>query len=768
MILSLVMVLSLAACGTEPAPTTTAAPTTAPTEAPAPTTTAKPTEPAPTEPAPTEPAEPVEASVNFEDGNMGFISLYDGRANADASTIELVDWNGSKALKITNGSGKVPYVAFDIWSLLGENAAKVRTIEMTMGIENPDGKFYACSGEVLLWSTDKLSSTAYGWSVYLATKNPKTAVVNLKDYEAFSADVAPIYVVTLNTDNGATAGAANAILYIDDIRFLDAEGNLIAADTSAVFTAPNGFGGAKDMSNLMYLKNTVSLDAMSGIAGGAWGQNGVEMTEEFLTALVPGSVIEIEFNSTSGDMWIVLPDATVGWSRVQMMSATTNNSKTTCQITYEQIVAVVGEDQSQWGARLQCESSGDWTVYSVKVGQDSGLVKTANKTLIDGFACTGAAWGQNGIELTAEQWALLKPGTVIEIEYTSTSGDLWIVLPWAPAGWTRIEMMTANCNGTTCQVTFEQIAAVLGEDVSQWGTMLQCESSGDWEVYSLSICGGAFKGATNLVELEGAACTGTAWGQNGPELTDDQKALLVPGSVIEIKYTSTSGDLWIVMPDAGAGWSRIQQQTAVCDGETCQITFEQIAAVLGDDVAQWFANGNRMQFESSGDWEVYSVSIGMTPGAEAPEEEEPTDPVEPVVPEAPAVPAVPEGSVELFSNGAALTGWQMVTQINTTVWGGTVDPTIVTEGGYFSVYFTGLDVFSVHFCFNGTAWVQLDCEVANATLLDDGTYVATFTAADLLAAYGTDLSGLGAFMVYSNSADTGYAFVTLVTWTPAA
>ena len=102
MILSLIMVLSLAACGT-PAPAETTAPA---TEAPV----------VETEPAVVE----VPKSVDFEDGNFGFVALYEGMANADASTIEVVDYNGGKALKVTNGSGKVPYVAIDVWSLLGE------------------------------------------------------------------------------------------------------------------------------------------------------------------------------------------------------------------------------------------------------------------------------------------------------------------------------------------------------------------------------------------------------------------------------------------------------------------------------------------------------------------------------------------------------------------------------------------------------------------------------------------------------------------------
>jgi len=596
LILSVVLVLSLAACGT-PAPAETTAPA---------------TEPPVVETEP--PVVEVPKSVDFEDGNFGFVALYEGMANADASTIEVVDYNGGKALKVTNGSGKVPYVAIDVWSLLGEAAANVTTINMTMGIENPDGEFYACSGEVMLWNTKELSKNTDGWSVYLENKNPKVATIALEaeDGQVFSADVAPIMVVTLNTDNGATAGKANANLYIDDITFLDAAGNVIAADSSVTFAAPDGFSGDKDMSNLQYLKaSTVALEGMSGKAAGAWAQDGVEMTEEFLAALVPGAIIEIEFSSTAGDMWIVMPDSAAGWMRVQQQTAATNNSKNICQITYEQIAEVCGEDVTTWGARLQCESSGDWNVYSVKVGQNSGLVSSAKKTMWYEGSIVGGAWGQNGIDLTEEMIAALVPGAMIEVKYTTTSatGDLWVVMPDAAAGWSRVEQQTAACNGGTMQVTYEQIAAVCGDNVADWGTRLQLESDGDWEVFSIALVNNAFVTTTNNTAIEGFAVTGTAWGQNGLELTAEQLALLVPGSVITVQYTTTSptGDMWIVMPDAAAGWSRVQQQTAACDGSTMQVTYEQIAAVCGDDVSTW---GTRIQCESDGDWEVFSLSIG--------------------------------------------------------------------------------------------------------------------------------------------------------------
>ena len=435
-------------------------------------------------------ADEAPVSVDFEDGNMGFVSVYSGMANADACALEVVDYNGSKALQITNGSGKVPYVAFDVVGLLGDKAADVASIDMTMGIVNPDGKFYACSGNVMLWMDGGLSSEKHGWSVYLEAKNPKSAPVTLDPAkgEVFSAEQ-PLMIVTLEVDNGATAGEANAVLYIDDISFKDADGNVLEADTSAAFTAPEGFGGGKDMSNLQYLgADAVELEGMAGKAADAWTQDGVDMTEEFLAALVPGAVIEIEYSSEAGDMWIVMPDATVGWSRVEQQTAATNLSKNICQITYEQIAAVCGDDVSAWGARLQCESSGAWEVYGVKVGQPTGLKNLAGKTEIPEMAGKAAgAWTQDGVELTEEQLALLVPGSVIEISYASETGDMWIVMPDASVGWSRVGDQAPVCDGSVAQVTYEQIAAVCGDDPSTWGTRLQCEASGAWEVFSVNI-----------------------------------------------------------------------------------------------------------------------------------------------------------------------------------------------------------------------------------------------------------------------------------------
>ena len=62
------------------------------------------------------------------------------------------------------------------------------------------------------------------------------------------------------------------------------------------------------------------------------------------------------------------------------------------------------------------------------------------------------------------------------------------------------------------------------------------------------------------------------------------------------------------MPDAAAGWSRINQQQVGAGGKA-YVTYEEIAAVCGEDKTTW---GARMQCEAKTDWEVYSVRVGQT------------------------------------------------------------------------------------------------------------------------------------------------------------
>ena len=315
-------------------------------------------------------------SVDFEDSNIGFVKLYTREVNADHSELSVVDYHGSKALYVQNVEGKNPYVAFDISSMLGEDVAKVASIEMTIGTEHSTGAFSAISGHIVSWAGAELTEYKDVWSVYMADKNPNRAIAKIGAGEEFVSDASNIIIVTIDTDNGLTEGNGNANLYIDNICFLDAEGKVLQANTTVEFVAPNGFESAgKDLSNLVEMTDTVEFEGFQMKEAG-WAQNGLEMPQEIIDALVPGAVVELEYKSDNGDIWIVMPDAQVGWTRVgdgNNGTAAINDSCSIAQITYEQIAEFCGEDKTLWGARMQAEASGAWEVFSVKVGK--GVMK---------------------------------------------------------------------------------------------------------------------------------------------------------------------------------------------------------------------------------------------------------------------------------------------------------------------------------------------------------------------------------------------------------
>ena len=414
-VMAAVMTLSMVACGekqtsNDVTPTTAPTATTAPTEAPA-------------DPTPTAVPEPKNvtienASITFEDGNMGFVAAYMQHATSAQIEMSIVDYNGSKALKVVNVGGKVPFVAIDVASLLGANVANVAGVEMVMGTSYEDGSFHAVSGEVITWYGTDLTETKIGdWSVYMEKKNPKVASAKIPAGNEFVADANNIMLINLKTDNGLSEEGMNATLYIDDIRFFDASGNTLAADTTVAFVEPEGFSGGNgpDLSNLYAVSNAVEFPGFA-TTGGGWGQNGFEMPQEIIDALVPGSVVEIAFTSADNTMWIVMPDAAAGWSRIAQQSSYVNNSGTVAQVTYEQIAAVCGEDKTTWGGRMQCEAASDWEVYSVKVGTAGLRMGVANAVEFEGFATSNGGWGQNGFDMPQEIIDALVPGSVVTTE----------------------------------------------------------------------------------------------------------------------------------------------------------------------------------------------------------------------------------------------------------------------------------------------------------------------------------------------------------------
>ena len=548
--------------------------------------------------------------IDFENSEFPFMGVDTAAGNADASELSVVEYNDSLALRVDVKS-KVPYIAMNVEGILGENYSKLAKMTFDIGVElGSDGKFYAASGKVYTVTGEDAVKTGYDWSVYLKNKNPKTATVTFKTGDVpFTPGIGEYIMFTKEADafvdSGKFEGEEPRDIYLDNIIFYDAEGNILPVDKTAVYVAP---ATDADLSNLSILTNTVDLPGMS-VEGGAWSQNGVEMSPEFLAALVPGSVVEISYESEDGDIWVVMPWANAGWIRVAQGQATKNNSKTTAQITYDQFAALCGEDPTTWGAMFQCEGSSNWKVYSVKVGTPTAKIALSNVVEFPGFSCEGGAWGQNGFEFTPEVLDALQPGTALEIDFESESGDMWIVLPDAAAGWSRVQMMSAKVVGNKAYITYEQIVEVVGEDKTQWGARLQCEASGNWSVYAVNVGKvNELVGLTEIVEFPGFSKSAGAWAQDGLEMTPEILAALKPGCVVNISYESESGDVWLVFPDSAAGWMRVEMMSADADGKTAQITWDEMAAVLGEDVSTW---GARMQAEASGAWTVYAISVGQ-------------------------------------------------------------------------------------------------------------------------------------------------------------
>ena len=576
-----------------------------------------------------------EASIDFEDGQYGFVALYTTPSNADASELSIADYNGSKALKVTNMNGKVPYVAIDIASLVGDKIADVRSITMDIGTEHPDGNFYATSGKIVAYSGEKRVESEDPWSVYMDKKNPNTAKVILDEGEEFVAGYQNMIILSLQTDNALLDGATNGNFYIDNIRIMDGSDNVLTADSSVAFAEPPGFSDV-DRTNLIAVKNEVELWANDSDV--AWSQGtgmntlaqGGTIDPELITE---NSVITINYQS-EGDMWLVAQSwedgAPFGWQRIADQGASIKNpSGTIAQITYDQMVDYCGTDDFvTYLSQLQCEGDMDWSVSSVTIGERSGIVELKNEVVI-WTDDSDDAWAQGtGAQTLLDGGtfdpALIQPGSIINIEYKS-DGDMWLVaisgVDGAPFSWQRVaDQGNSLTDGSTCQITYDQLVEYCGtDDFVTYLSKLQCESDMPWEVYEVSI--GYPSGivpVNKVVEIpEFAGDSDDAWAQGtGVQTLNDggtlDPELIQPGCVISVDYAS-DGMMWLVaisgVDGAPFSWQRIADQGVAADnGSRAQITYDQMVEYCGtDDFVTYLS---KLQCESDMPWEVYKVSIG--------------------------------------------------------------------------------------------------------------------------------------------------------------
>ncbi len=676
----LVMSMAITGCGDNggdtPTPTPTTAPvptaTTAPTPTTAPAATQAP-ESTPTQaPVPTDtPSYEAGKVVDFEDGNFSFISVKESLPTCAEVELSIVDFGGSKALQVVApDTKKFPYVAIDISSLAGDAVESVRTIEMDMGVVSPDGTFYAASGNIYYYVGEDNAEKTAPWSVYMAVKNPKRTTMTLAEDESFKAGSKNIIIVTKETDNAIEPAGATNTVYIDNIVLKDADGNAIALNTAAEFNGPDGFAD-QDWSNLVQVKDEVSLPGMVGKTGGSWwpvtgiSTDPAQADANYVDASTfgPGMIMTIycSFDAASLDEWqrniklvgqyyevegseVGAPSWENGYTsedgraeykdgNLSVGALTFNDSYTIAQVTYDEVAQYFGEDWFKYVKFLGVADYGfPLDVTSVTVGYEKKVLPaTVNNTEIEGFNVKAAGWAQAGVQTVAGggtfDVSLLKPGCVVTINYKS-EGDVWLVASpledsGAPYEWTRIAQQQAakNDDNNQCQITYDQIVAALGTEDFSTLAKLECESDQEWEVYSVSIGEYAPEALkfTDEVRLDDSAVKAAGWAQAGVTRVADggtfDYTLLVPGTVINVYYKENGANYWLVAnPADGApyGWSRVGNGdngvVSRMDPKKCIMQITYDQLVAALGTEDFSTMAN-LQVESSAEWEIYGIGI---------------------------------------------------------------------------------------------------------------------------------------------------------------
>ncbi|MCD8348151.1 MAG: hypothetical protein LUD16_09455, partial [Lachnospiraceae bacterium] len=207
-------------------------------------------------------------SIDFEDGLYGFVGN-DKTINSAAAdaTLSLVDYNGSTALEIASDAS-VKYVAIQVDALLGDAISELSTVEMTIGMTNPGGTFYSAAGCIYAFLGEDLSKDYSEWSIYLESGNPKTISYTVDPDDGLSFAAGSYIVLSVEDDTGKDyKGDDAATFYIDDITFYDADGNVLAADTTAEYVSASG----EDRSNLFAVSDAVEFEGFA-TSGDGWSQ----------------------------------------------------------------------------------------------------------------------------------------------------------------------------------------------------------------------------------------------------------------------------------------------------------------------------------------------------------------------------------------------------------------------------------------------------------------------------------------------------------------
>ena len=256
---------------------------------------------------------------------------------------------------------------------------------------------------------------------------------------------------------------------------------------------------------------------------GAWTQAGADFSAELLAALVPGSILEISYKSEDGSMWCVFPDATPGgtaaWTRVAQGQALCTGDK--AYITYEQIVAAVGENQAEWGARLQFEAATAWEVYAIRVG----------KYVVEATEEDGAG---------EEEPAAVAPDPTIQVadgDVAFTNSKTFADAAW----WTQVDVSLADLLGgvdpttvTAIKFTCPDTNFIVGYNDTVSGGWAQFDTSNTYVVKTCNL-----EGTDPIVCLYLSKGDGVEYTISWEVYTGGSKEVIVPSEPVVDPTTDT-------------------------------------------------------------------------------------------------------------------------------------------------------------------------------------------------------------------------------------
>jgi len=180
--------------------------------------------------------------IDFADGKTDFLMMNIGTPGTDkGSGMEVATVDGANALKMTAPNGGALRLGINVDGLLGDKAKDVNMVVFDVYAEYPDGNFSAVSGRVSAMSGDLAPFAEEKWQIYLASRNPAQAILTFGADDNFGTSGNLIEFACL-VNGPSDRGETPAVIVIKSITFFNASNEAIKANTSASWSAPEGYG----------------------------------------------------------------------------------------------------------------------------------------------------------------------------------------------------------------------------------------------------------------------------------------------------------------------------------------------------------------------------------------------------------------------------------------------------------------------------------------------------------------------------------------------